>query len=110
MSFVSLLNTTITIQRGTKVSDGQGGYSINWEDLYVDIPARLVPASGREDEYRGAEKTPTTHTIYISGNYQLTEGDRVVKGDRVFDILFVRNPSEMNHHLELEAKEIKGGD
>lgn len=110
--------TTLTLQRLTQVSDGAGGMTDTW----TNVTNGLVKGVLTKDRYssainvsRGREKNVinqtlvyTSHIFFCDYNADLaiTEKDRFVYGSRIFDIAIVRNPGEMNHHLEIGLVEI----
>ena len=42
-----MLRDRVTIQRNDIVSDGAGGFSDNWVNIAVDLPAGLSPRASR---------------------------------------------------------------
>jgi len=107
MSFNSLLNKRATIQRLTRTSDGAGGFTEVWSNLYENIPCRVQPKSGLEQAKYSALKTVVTHVLYCNGNWNIIEADRVVFENKNFNVVFVKNPDHLLHHLEVEMYEVK---
>lgn len=105
-------NVIVTIQQKTNTSDSMGGYNETWSTL-----KRIsgVLTSPRGNEYRwegfrlGKETVRSTHIFYCDVPVGITidETCRLVYNSRTFDIVFVREPGFMGHHLELELVEIK---
>lgn len=42
------LRHRIVLQAQTEVQDAAGDVTLQWADLYVDVPAAFLPAAGRE--------------------------------------------------------------
>ena len=104
--------TKVTIQQKTNTADGMGGYNETWTIL-KHITGVLT--SPRGNEYRwegfrlGKEAVRSTHVFYcdVPTDVTITELCRLYYNSRYFDIVFVREPGFMGHHLELELVEIK---
>jgi head-tail adaptor len=102
--FTSLLNQTLTIQRKTIVGDGIGGHTTIWADL-GSFKGRISPVSAQEKMMQDKNTMGTTHRIYCDP-MTVQPTDRIRWGSYYFEIIGVRNPSELYHHLEIDCREI----
>jgi SPP1 family predicted phage head-tail adaptor len=103
------LPDTCTIERRTKVSDSGGGSTTTWADHLTDVPCRLSPAgvAGRAGEtIDGARiSDETTHVVTLPAQTDVTEVDRLVISDKVYDITMVRERGEWEISRVCQCKE-----
>jgi SPP1 family predicted phage head-tail adaptor len=104
MSILSLFNNTFTIERRTRTSDGQGGFTIGYSSQ-GSVSGRVRPASGREREVAAQEGREISHVLYTAADEDVARGDRVTCGDLILEVLGVREPSKAGHHLEVDCVE-----
>jgi len=104
--FTKLLNKRATIQRLTRTSDSAGSFTESWNNLYENVPCRVQPKSGKEQAIYSALKTVITHILYCGNQWNIVEADRVVFENKNFNVVFVKNPDHIDHHLEIELLEI----
>jgi len=99
--------TTMQLQRLTVTKDSDGSIIETWAALQ-NFTGGLHRSKG--NERLGADRSIvySTHVFYIDFpvGVTITEKDRFLYGTRVFDIVIVRNPANMNHHLEIELLEV----
>jgi len=106
--FEALLNHTFTVRRRERVSDGQGGWAIAYNDAGT-VEGRLRPVGGGE---RGGEQSPAAreereirHVLYVTADSDVQRGDQG-EGDGVtVEVVGVREPSRAGHHLEIDCVE-----
>ena len=98
------LKHKITIQEKTQTSDGMGGYTETWKELYT-VWAAIWPVSGREYIATGRKEGEVTHRIQIRYREGIMPSHRVLYGSRVFDIRAVLNHEEKNKYLDLMCVE-----
>jgi len=100
----ALLPDTFTRQTLSRTADGMGGWTETWSDDSTfqgrlgSLPAEERLASDKVTVY-------ATHRLYCN-NLTISEEDRVKLGSRLFEIKAVRNPSNINDHLELDLLEV----
>ena len=99
-----LFNNTLTLQTLTETDDGMGGVTTSWTDG-GSFRARISPISNQERFMQDKTTDSCTHTIYCD-NMTVTVEDRIKWGTVYFQIIGIKNPSEMYHHLEILAREI----
>lgn len=116
MVFQSLLNYSFYAVRTTRTSDGQGGWSIGFEDL-PRIDGRLRPASGREREVASQEQRVVTHVFYCETAANIARGDYISPGaitingsslesdDIIVKVDGIREPSTAGEHYEIDCIE-----
>jgi head-tail adaptor len=107
--------TQLICQRVTEISDGLGGMTQSWSNL-ATLSGVLTASSGVTAKFAGrerllADRTTVTSSLIFYCDYPtgitITEKDRFVSGTRTFEILFVYNPANSNHHLEISLFEVK---
>jgi SPP1 family predicted phage head-tail adaptor len=99
-----LFNHTLTLQRKTVTSDGQGGNIETWADV-GNFRGRVSSLSADERVSMGKVNVFPTHKIFCD-NLDIIETDRILWGSYVFNITGILNPSEMYHHLEILVLEV----
>ena len=102
--FESQLNHTFTIMRRERTSDGQGGWPILYGDSW-SAEGRMRPASSAEREVAAAEQRQISHVLYVVAGTDIARGDLVIGGGIMVDIQGVREPSQAEHHLEIDCME-----
>ena len=90
------------IQRPT--NQNVGGISKDTFATHLTISGRLRPLSGGEIFQNERNNYKTSHRFYC-GNHDIKETDRIYDSvkDRTYEIQFIRNPMEMNRHLEIDV-------
>ena len=99
-----LFNHTLVLQRYTEAADGMGGLVKTWADA-GSFRARISPLTASERLMQDKTTSLTTHKIYCD-NIDIEHADRIRWNDVFFEVLGITNPSEMYHHLEIDAREI----
>lgn len=109
--FQSLLNNIFTVERRARVPDSQGGWQISYQSLapqsLAPITGRLRPASSAEIIAAQQEQRKITHIFYCVEGEDIARGDRITGDGVTVDIQGVREPSRMDHHLEIDALEVQ---
>lgn len=95
-----MLREPITIQRQLSVSDGMGGQSIQWIDLFA-TRAHVKPLSGREAVQAMQLQGSITHRITMRYRADLTALDRIIMRGQPLQIRAVINVEMQNRWLEL---------
>lgn len=95
-----------TISRPTRTSDGQGGWAVGYADAGT-VSGRLRPATASEITTALQRQATVTHVWYCSTDDDVRRGDLVTVGDQTVEVLAVREPSHMAHHLECDCAEIQ---
>lgn len=110
LPFESLLNKTATVFRDTNISDNQGGWEIT-SGSTTNIPVRVSPVSGSENQIAYLENRQITHMVYCLSDADVSRNDRLVIDGMGLELLVqeIRNPSLASHHLELQCKEYQRG-
>jgi SPP1 family predicted phage head-tail adaptor len=95
----------VIIQRLTSVPNGIGGYIEDWNN-HLEYPGVLDQLTG--NERLSAEKiSPLSSHILIGPMAEIKEADRVIYNDRIYNIVNIDNPMNLNRHLEI-LLEFKG--
>ena len=103
--FVDRLNKRIIIQSKTRTSDGLGGYSETWSDLKT-LWAEIKPISNTSNFETSQIEEKIIYTITIRYYSPLTTQCRIKYGNRVFNIVCIKNPLENNQTMEITSEEI----
>lgn len=111
--FTKLLISTFTIKRPSEVSDGYGGRTKTLQTIGT-IPGRLstkgTGAAGervRAEQFTGAY----LYILFTLSTADIRRGDIIEGEGKTLRCVFVKEPSQMSHHLEadLEEMELTGG-
>ncbi len=98
------LNSAMRLYAPVDVSDGQGGF-IRTFNLIGTIPCRVVP-KGAGERVIGAESGQQVgYTIFCNADAPIKRGQRGEAGELNLEIMGVREPSLMGHHLEVDARQ-----
>ena len=106
MIIASLYIHTFVISRPSRTDDGQGGWTIGYADV-GSIQGRLRPASATERTVAQQEQARITHVFYCGADEDVHRGDLVSGAGNVVEVVAVREPSHMGHHLEIDCLEIQ---
>lgn len=89
------------IQRYESVSDGAGYHTNEWKKL-IEVKGSLDMLSGSRVYMANAETNKYTH-VFICDMFPIlvTPKDRIVIGNVIYNIVYVDNPVNRNHHVEL---------
>ena len=110
MSFASLLNSTVNVQRKTETADGQGGYTTTWAVLHRNVPCRFQALTSRE-LILSYDKASVFANYYVHLEHRdVAEGDRLYLGTRAFDVKMVIDYAELGKYLKLAVLEIGRGE
>lgn len=102
--FKSLRNNTFDVERRSRTSDGQGGWTIGYAATGT-VEGRIRPAGSAEREVAQAEGRQISHVLYVDHGEDVERGDRVTCGDLVVEVVAIREPSKTSHHLEIDCLE-----
>ena len=91
---------------GARVDDGAGGGSIPYVTYAEDVPAAIEPLEGRELLLAGQYDARLTHRVRLRYRPDVRPSDRVVYGDRVFNVKTPIDPEERHRELELMCEEL----
>lgn len=103
MGIESYLVSGYEVQRVTKIDDGAGSYT-EQRNKVNDTNGRMRPLSGNEILANEKLNLVTSHRFYCPIQ-DVTEGDYIydtVK-DKFYEVKFVKNPMEMDDHLEIDC-------
>ena len=107
MAFSGLLNKTCTIQTVTRAKDQYGSSDETVTNTATNVPCRMQPMSGREQSIYSSDRAVATHKMFCETDVAITEDNRIVFNGSSFDVEFVKNVDFMDHHYELELREIR---
>lgn len=106
MSFASLLNSSVTLERPTNTQDSSGGITKSWLSI-TTTPASVQPLSTKERMLFAQRQIMVTHRIYTAINLQPQKGDRVTvpSTGQTFVIIGFMNQAGRNSVWSIDAKE-----
>ncbi len=99
-----MLRHRVQLQRQQRTPDGIGGFDIEWT-TYATVSAYIAPLSGTETVVAMQIQDSTTHRLYIRYRAEILPEDRVLFGERTFNIRSVLNLEERNRFIEMRAEE-----
>lgn len=108
--FLGLLNSTFTVERRSRVSDGQGGWIITYVAVGT-VAGRIRPATSNERLVADSEEQQITHVLYTDAGADVARGDLVTASggpgelSMTVEVLGVREPSLAGHHWEIDCLE-----
>lgn len=88
------------VQRPIRTGDGGGSFTTNWSN-HLTISGRMKTLTGNERVHLDKEIVEASHKLFTAPAQDILETDRIIEGARIFDIKFISNPMDMNHHLEI---------
>lgn len=97
----------ITIQKSTVIKNGDGIPKCIWNDL-LNTRAKVINVHG--DEYYKALSTGVkiekTFYIRFDRSKNITENDRVIYNNEIYDIKYVNDIKDMNIYLEIKGEKL----
>jgi len=107
MTFTTLLINTCTVQRFTADDiDDYGNPTGTWDDS--DEACRLMAGTGKEIKV-GAEVVIADYKLFIGGDVDITEQDKVIIGLVTYEVLLVadRQDGIQGHHKECYLRVVR---
>ncbi len=104
--FETLLNNTFTVSIKSRSPDGRGGWVVSWEEA-GSVVGRMRPASATERLMAAQRQAEISNVLYVDANEAIQRGNRVSDGERVWEVVAIREPSLAGHHLEIECQEVQ---
>lgn len=106
MSIQALYISVFSVSRPTRTADGQGGWTVGYSDAGT-VQGRLRPASASEKAVAMQMQAQVSHVLYCGASEDLERGDLITCEGRTVEVIAVREPSHMGHHLEIDCLEIQ---
>ncbi len=98
-----------TIQRPVVVADGGGGSDTTYPTLAADVPCRLAPIGGGEDDGGSAGErisADATAVVTFAAGRDVAESDRIVIDGQTFDVQLVRRRGQLEITRRVEVREL----
>lgn len=97
-----LYNTTAKIERVTRTNDDLGGFTETWTTQEM-IPCRVRMLSGNERVQYQKDTTVELMRMYCNVT-DLTTGNRITIGDKLYNVIQVDNPHGMGEFLQVDME------
>ncbi|MHC4464669.1 MAG: phage head completion protein [Planctomycetota bacterium] len=101
--------TTARVDKKSKTQNDMGGVVYEYTPRIADLPCRVCNHRNKEADQFGKMTIRETHQGYCSATAatkQITESDRLVIGDQIFEITGIYNPGGLDRHLKLNLERI----
>jgi len=89
----SVLRHQVDFQYKANTNDGEGGRLEGWISRGVTW-ASVDPITAKQRNYYNSLSTEVTHIVKIRGDVICSDTDRLVFGERIFEILTIENIQE----------------
>lgn len=100
------MRARVVFERSTTAPDGAGGQSLIWSELYA-CRGKFTPERGRERLAAGRLEASLAGVLRVRGSIAargLTEEDRVLVDEVVYQIRSIANPDQRNRYLEMSVE------
>lgn len=98
-----LLNSSVTVWREVRVSDGMGGW--NTSRVAAGEPrARVSQPTATERVIASQNGADLSHVVYFHSTADVRRGDELHRGSEVFDVLATFEPSAANTYLRANCR------
>ncbi len=104
--FQSLLNNDFLVSRPVRISNGQGGWAVAYTPIGT-VRGRMRPASGSERDVADQLGRAISHVWYVVAGEDVQRDDLVELDELRVIVQGVKEPSEADHHLEIDCLEIQ---
>lgn len=95
-------STFVVTRGGEKVPDGAGGWTVPPGDPVGNLTGRLVPAGGRiQSRNIDGEEIQPSYVLITTWDADVKMSDVLVKSDRNYEVLFVREDRDYETWVEL---------
>lgn len=97
---------TLTVRRVVSQQGSDGGWNETYQDSH-EIQGRIRPARGSERSVAAKDQGIVTHVAYCSTAYDVVRKDQITDGELVVEVLTIRKPGGIEHHLEVDCREVQ---
>jgi SPP1 family predicted phage head-tail adaptor len=101
------MTARLLLEEPVSIPDGQGGATVNWTETAA-MWAKVEPVSASLAERAGAEIGTITHRIWLRFRSDVSAGQRLRKGARLFAVKLVQDPDETGRYLTCLCEEGAG--
>ena len=95
----------VTVNRPT-VSVGSSGAPMETFASHLSFKGLIRPLTGRELFASGKQTSFSTHRLYCDVA-DIDVKDQIVANGNTFQVRYVENPNNLNHHLEVDMELIE---
>ena len=88
---IKTMPDTVNIQRQSRVSDGQGGFTTNWSNAYQNVAARITPSGGSESIDAGRQDLQADAMLTITYDQSIEQTDRVIHSSGTYEVRFIED-------------------
>lgn len=100
------MRALVVFERSVTAPDGAGGQSVGWGVIY-SCRGKFTPERGRERLAAGRVEASLAGVLRVRSCVSardVSEADRVLIDDVVFQILSISNPDQRNKYLEMSVE------
>lgn len=107
-SYEKLLVSTFDVYRNVTSSDSIGGRSSDYQ-LQSTIKGRLSTPNRSANEVlrAGQDLAKIDYVLFTLASVDVQDDDYLVGENRNLRVMFIRNPSHIEHHLEIYVEEVQ---
>jgi SPP1 family predicted phage head-tail adaptor len=98
------MTARLDLETPQETPDGQGGVTLGWTGT-ASLWARIEPVSTMLSEEAAAEAGRITHRIWVRFRSDVSAGQRLRKGARIFRVKLVQDPDETGRYLVCQCEE-----
>jgi len=109
MSLTSLLISTAEVKQLSTGQNAMGGVTKSYTTRIATLRCRIWPKTLTETDSYGKKTMIEVWKLACEAtatNLAIIESDQIVFGGSTYEITGIGNPSSMNHHLELDLREV----
>jgi SPP1 family predicted phage head-tail adaptor len=106
MGIASRYRHTLTIERASSGTVTPRGHAAQTWTALATVQGLVQERSGHEVEGPDHTAIISNALIFLPSDTAVTERDRVRHGDRLYELLFVRDPGAKGRHLEIDARRV----
>lgn len=99
MSFLSLLNKSVTIQRDTVTRDAMKAEVHSWGDVATGVKAAIQPRGGSYPVGPMGADIESSHVGFFPTGTDVQVGDHVIDGSTTYRVVYVGDDAGRTHHI-----------
>jgi head-tail adaptor len=105
--FTSLLISSFIVKRNTETADGYGGRTQSLGTIGTYAGRLSLKGSSNENVRADQFEGKYTYELFLEVAANVQRDDIVTGEGHTLRVIFVREPSQMNHHYEVDCEELE---